>query len=309
MKKLSVGIDVGGTFTKIGLVDAKGNVVHSLQIPTEPKKGPLNFVRRTVALLNGWSFGSVGLGLAGGVDARTGTLLFAPNLKGWTGFSFKKAFEKSLGVSVVVDNDANVAVWGGYAVALKKRPCTVVGVTLGTGIGGGLIIDGRLHRGATGSAGEIGHRVLELNGPRCHCGRRGCLEAYAGTYGIQRLARQFMRRPPSPLTPKAVADAARGGNRGARKVWDVVGARLGQGLANLILVLNPDAILLLGGVARAGSLVLDPVRRVFASQPFREPFKTVVLAAPSDRDWGVVGAALLSRERSSPVLGRLLVKC
>lgn len=292
MKNLSVGMDVGGTFTKIGLVDQHGNVVRSLQLPTNPSAGPKNFVRRAAAIVKDWQFGSVGLGLAGGVDARTGTLLFVPNLKGWTGFSFKKAFEKSLGVPVMVDNDANVAVWGGYVVALKKKPGTVIGVTLGTGVGGGLVIDGRLHRGATGSAGEIGHMTLELGGPRCHCGRRGCLEAYAGTAGILRLARAKMKRLPSPLTPKALA-----GDRGAKAVWNEVGTRLGQGLASLILVLNPDAVLLLGGVARAGDLVLGPVRRVFAAQPFREPFNKVVLAAPLDRDWGVVGAALLSRER------------
>ncbi|MDD5304295.1 MAG: ROK family protein [Elusimicrobia bacterium] len=297
MKNLSVGIDVGGTFTKIGLVDPKGEVLRSEQIPTEPSKGPAHFIRRAAAIVKAWNFGSVGLGLAGGVDAKTGTLLFVPNLKGWTGFSFKKAFSKSLGVPVTVDNDANAAVWGGYVVALKRKPRTVVGVTLGTGVGGGLVIDGRLHRGATGSAGEIGHLTLELDGPLCHCGRRGCLEAYAGTYAIQRLAKELMRRPPSPLTPKAVADAARDGDRGARKVWDTVGTRLGQGLAGVILVLNPDAVLLLGGVARAGKLVLDPVRRVFAAQPFREPFENLDLSAPVARDWGVVGAALLSRER------------
>jgi glucokinase len=298
VKKPSVGIDVGGTFAKIGLVDETGEVLRALQIPTEPSKGPQNFVRRAAAILKDWKFGSVGLGLAGGVDAKTGTLLFVPNLKGWTGFSFKKAFSKSLDVSVVVDNDANVAVWGGYVVALKKKPRTVVGLTLGTGVGGGLIIDGRLHRGATGSAGEIGHMTLELNGPRCHCGRRGCLEAYAGSYGILREARARMRRLPSPLTPKSVADAALAGDPGALKVWHTVGTRLGQGISNLVLVLNPDAVLLLGGVARAGKLVLDPIKRVFALQPFREPFRKVVLSAPLDRDWGVVGAALLSRERS-----------
>lgn len=292
MKNLSVGMDVGGTFTKIGLVDPKGHVVRSVQLPTDPNKGPLNFVRRAAAIVKDWQFGSVGLGLAGGVDAKTGTLLFVPNLKGWTGFSFKKAFSKSLGVSVHVDNDANVAVWGGYVVALKKKPRTVIGVTLGTGVGGGLVIDGALHRGATGSAGEIGHMTLELDGPLCHCGRRGCLEAYAGTAGILRLARAKMKRLPSPLTPKALA-----GDRGAKAVWNEVGTRLGQGLASLILVLNPDAVLILGGVARAGDLVLGPVRRVFAAQPFREPFKKIVLAAPLNRDWGVVGAAMLSRER------------
>lgn len=297
MKALSVGIDVGGTFAKIGLVSGKGEVVRSLQLPTEPEKGPASFVRRVSAILKDWSFGSVGLGLAGGVDARTGTLLFVPNLKGWAGFSFKKAFARSLGASVIVENDANAAVWGGYVVALKRRPRTVAGVTLGTGIGGGLIIDGVLHRGATGSAGEVGHQTLELDGPRCGCGRRGCLEAYAGTAGILRIARSHMRRPPSPLTPKALADAALAGDRGALAAWDEVGTRLGQGLANLVLVLNPDAVLLLGGVARAGKLVLDPVRRVFAAQPFREPFRGLTLSAPLERDWGVVGAALLSRER------------
>lgn len=297
MSSLSVGIDVGGTFTKIGLVNAEGEVVRSLQIPTDPAQGPQKFVRRVAAIVKPWPFKSVGLGLAGGVDAETGTLLFVPNLKGWTGFSFKKAFSKSLGVNIVVDNDANVAVWGGYVVALKKKYRTVIGVTLGTGVGGGLVIDGRLHRGATGSAGEIGHLTLELNGPRCHCGRKGCLEAYAGTYGLQRLAREHMRRLPSPLTPKALADAAQAGDAGARKVWDIAGTRVGQGLASLILVLNPDAVLLLGGVARAGRLVLDPIRRVFAAQPFRAPFKSVILSTPPDRDWGVVGAALLSRER------------
>ncbi|MCM2305164.1 MAG: ROK family protein [Elusimicrobia bacterium] len=297
MKNLSVGIDVGGTFAKIGLVDSSGALIESLQIPTEPTKGPAHFKRRAAAIVKGWTFGSVGLGLAGGVDAKTGSLLFVPNLKGWTGFSFKKSFEKSLGVPVHVENDANAAVWGGYKVALKGRPRTVIGLTLGTGVGGGLVIDGRLHRGATGSAGEIGHLTLELGGPLCHCGRRGCLEAYAGTYGILRAAKAHMRRVPSPLTPKAVAEAALAGDAGALKVWDEVGTRLGQALSSLILVLNPDAVLLLGGVARAGRLVLDPVRRVFAAQPFREPFRKVVLSAPAERDWGVVGAALLSRER------------
>ena len=292
MRGLSVGIDVGGTFVKIGLVSPDGSVLRSVQIPTEAKKGPENFVRRAKAILKGWRYDSIGLGLAGGVDTKKGTLLFVPNLPGWTGYSFKKAFN----AKTVVNNDANAAVWGGYVAALKKKPRTVVGVTLGTGVGGGIIVDGRLHRGATGSAGEIGHQTLELKGPLCHCGRRGCLEAYAGTYGIRRTAARFMRRPPSPFTPKALAEAAQSGDRGARKTWEEVGSRLGEGLANLVLILNPDAVLILGGVARAGRLVLDPIRRVFTAQPFRAPFRGLILSAPADRDWGVVGAALLSRE-------------
>jgi glucokinase len=296
VKGLSVGVDVGGTFAKIGLVDPAGELIRSVQIPTDPRQPPAEFVRRVAAALKGWRYETLGLGLAGGVDAATGTLLFAPNLKRWVGFSFTREFQRRLKIRAVADNDANVAVWGGYVVGLARKPRTVVGVTLGTGVGGGLIVDGRLHRGATGAAGELGHQVIRVGGALCRCGRRGCLEAYAGTYGLQRIARRRMRRPPSPLTPKALADAARAGVPGAKAVWDEAGTWLGTGLANAVLMLNPDAILLLGGVARAGRLILEPVRRVFAAQPFRAPFAAVTVSAPAERDWGCVGAALLSRE-------------
>jgi glucokinase len=297
MKGLSVGVDVGGTFAKIGLVTPQGDVVRSAQIPTDPRTSPSEFVRRVASALKDWRYETLGLGLAGGVDAETGTLLFAPNLRRWVGFSFKREFEKRLKIRAVADNDANVAVWGGYVVGLKRRARHVVGVTLGTGVGGGLILDGRLHRGATGGAGELGHMIIRAGGALCRCGRRGCLEAYAGTYGLQRIARRIVRNPPSPLTPKALADAARAGAPGAKKVWDEAGTWLGVGLANAVLMFNPDAVLVLGGVARAGKLILDPVRRVFAAQTFREPFAALTLAAPAERDWGCVGAALLSREK------------
>jgi len=292
----SVGIDVGGTFTKIGLVAPDGTLRRSVSIPTEPGREPAEFVRRLTAVIGDWRFGSLGLGLAGGVDQDDGALLFAPNLRNWLGFPFKRVFERLLKVPVAAENDANAAVWGGYVVALKKRPRSVVGLTLGTGVGGGLILDGRLYRGATRSAGEAGHQTLSLRGPLCHCGKRGCLEAYAGTYGIQRAARRLMRRPPQPFTPKSVAEAAKAGDPGALRVWEEVGGWLGLGIANLCLVYNPEAVLLLGGVAQAGRLLTDPVCRVFAEQPFRAPFKDLILRAPAGLEWGCVGAALLSRE-------------
>jgi glucokinase len=297
MRDLSIGIDVGGTFAKIGLVDARGRVLRSAQIPTDPHTAPMAFVRRVLDVIKDWEFRTLGLGLAGGVDADSGTLLFAPNLRGWVGFSFKREFERRLRVPAVADNDANVAVWGGYVVGLKKKPRHVVGVTLGTGVGGGLILGGQLYQGSTGAAGEIGHQIIRSGGALCGCGRRGCLEAYAGTQGITRIARRHMKKIPRPLTPKALADAAQAHAPGAQAVWDEYGTWLGIGLANTVLMLNPEVVLLLGGVARAGSLVLDPVRRVFAQQPFREPFEAVKLAAPIGQDWGCVGAALLSRER------------
>ena len=292
----SVGIDVGGTFTKVCLVGPDGAVRRSVKVPTESRREPAEFVRRLTAVIGGWRFASLGLGLAGGVDQEDGALFFAPNLKAWLGFPFKRVFERLLRVPVTAENDANAAVWGGYVVALKKRPRHVVGLTLGTGVGSGLILDGRLHRGATRSAGEAGHQTLSPRGPLCRCGKRGCLEAYVGTRGIQRAARRLMRRPPSPLTPKAVAEAARAGDPGARRVWEEVGGWLGLAVANLCLVYDPEAVLLLGGVAQAGGLLLGPVRRVLDAQPFREPFERLALRAPAGHDWGCVGAALLSRE-------------
>jgi glucokinase len=285
------------TVAKIALVTPEGDVARSVSIPTEPRRAPKEFVGRVAAALRGWRYEGLGLGIAGGIDAETGTLTFSPNLKRWIGFPFKREFERRLKVRVVADNDANVAVWGGYVVGLGKKPRCVVGATLGTGVGGGLIIGGRLHRGAIGGAGEIGHQVIAAGGAPCHCGKRGCLEAYAGTYGIQRIARRLMGRPPSPLTPKALCDAARAGVPGSGRVWKEYGTWLGIGLANTVMILNPDAVILLGGVARAGELILEPVRRVFAAQPFREPFEALTLSMPPEREWGCVGAALLSRER------------
>jgi glucokinase len=295
VKGASVGVDVGGTFVKIGLVARDGTLLRAVSLPTEPARPPREFVRRVADAVKGWRFDTVGLGLAGGVDAATGTLLFAPNLKRWVGFSFKSAFERALKVRAAAENDANVAVWGGYVVGLKKSVRHVVGATLGTGVGGGLILEGRLYRGANGAAGEVGHQTLDPKGPPCSCGKRGCLESYAGTKGLLRIARRRMRR--APKTPKELADAARAGAPGARAAWDEAGTWLGIGLANLVLAYDPDAVLLLGGVARSGRLLLDPVRRVFAAQPFREPFARLRLSAPAERDWGCVGAALLSRER------------
>jgi glucokinase len=278
----SLGVDVGGTFAKLALVSRSGRVLKSTQIPTEPRAGAAAFVKRVKAVTKGWSYGRVGMALAGGVDHDKGTLLFVPNLPGWTGYPFKKAF----GVPTTVENDANAAAWA----AARGQKSAVV-ITLGTGVGGGIIIGGRLWRGATGSAAEIGHMVIEVGGEVCGCGRHGCLEAYCGTAGIQRIAG-------TRVLPKDLADAAHKGDRAAQDVWEQVGTRLGEGIANLVLILNPEAVYILGGVARAGELLLKPARRVLDAQPFRRPFEKLKLLAPADRDWGALGAALLAFEEA-----------
>ena len=234
------------------------------------------------------------MGLAGDVDSARGRLRFAPNLRGWDGFDFRKAFSARTQGRVVIDNDANAAVWGGYVVGLKRRARNVVGVTLGTGVGGGLILEGRLYRGSTGSAGEIGHMIVKPGGRLCHCGNRGCLEAYAGSYGIMRTARSLGLKG---LTPRDIAAAADGGDALAREVWARTGRVLGVGLSNLVLVLNPDVVLLLGGVSRAGRWLTGPIEEHFRGQPFKTPFSGLRVKLAESTKAGWLGAALLSREK------------
>lgn len=313
--KAAVGVDSGGTYTKVGAISTSGKILLETQIPAEVSAGPKQFAGRVATLVDSWRKGhgldlvGLGLGIAGDVDSEKGMLRLSPNLPGWDGFNFAKALGGRLRVPVVVENDANAAVWGGYAVELKRKPRDVVGVTLGTGVGGGLVIERRLYRGSTGSAGEIGHTVVEAGGAPCHCGWKGCLEAYAGSYGIVRLAREIAAKDPARariltalcpdlarLEPKHLSEAADEGDAAARETWDRVGSYLAVGLANMVLVLNPDVILILGGVSRAGHWLLDPIEKHFARQPFGTAFGHVRVKFGLGNKAGWMGAAMLAME-------------
>jgi glucokinase len=314
MPNAAFGVDAGGTFTKIAVVTVRGDILRMEQLPTQPQDGPSRFVARVVGVLRGWrrqgiSARAIGFGVAGDVDHEGGRLRLTPNLAGWEGFRFRDAFQKQLRLPAVVENDANCAVWGAYVTELKRRPRTVIGVTLGTGVGGGLVVNGRLHRGATGTAGEIGHTQVAFPGEACHCGNHGCLEAYAGTYGILRLARRLLRERPRSgrrlralideqrtLTPKLLTIAADEGDVLAREVWRQTGGMLGLGLVNAIMLLNPDVVLLLGGVSQAGQWILDPIRRLFAARKFATPLRAAVLRCALNANGGCVGAAHLALE-------------
>jgi glucokinase len=312
--KAFVGIDVGGTFTKMAAVTEAGRVRLEEKLPSQVEAGPASFVDRVSGVVERWIEQGLrplgaGLGLAGDVDSRRGELRFTPNLGGWDGFPFKRALERRLKTRVVVDNDANAAVWGGYVAELKRKPRDVVGITLGTGVGGGLVLGGRLHRGATGSAGEIGHTKVAPGGELCHCGGRGCLEAYAGSYGILRLAKRLLEKDGSrgrrlleisggadKLEPAHLSKAADAGDPIAQEVWVETGRKLAVGLENLILVLNPDVVLILGGVSRAGRWLLDPIEAHLAAQPFRTAFSRARVKMADNPNAGCVGAALLAKE-------------
>jgi glucokinase len=316
-ERAAAGIDVGGTFTKIGIVSSSGRLLRDLRLDTRSQDGPESFVRRVTELLESWRrsglrFDAAGLAIAGDVDSRGGLLRFSPNLKGWDGFPLRNQLARRLKMPVVMDNDANLAVWGAYVTELKAKPANVFGVTLGTGVGGGVVIDHRLFHGSTGSAGEIGHLRVEIGGEPCHCGLRGCLEAYAGSYGIVRRARRALEKAPAAgrilrglcpdlksLAPADISTAAHKGDALAREVLAETGSYLGAGLASLVLVLNPDAVLIMGGVSRAGKWLVDPIRECFKRQPFKTPFSKVKLIVADNPDAGRVGAALFALSEGS----------
>ena len=314
MPKLAFGVDVGGTFAKIAAVTPAGKVLRMDEIPTDPHAGPADFVGRIADIFRAWGRQGLraeafGFAVAGDVDHERGRLRLTPNLPGWPGYPFRDAFRRSLRLPTVMENDANAAVWGAYVTELKRRQRSMIGVTLGTGVGGGLVIDGRLQRGATGTAGEIGHTQVVADGEPCRCGSRGCLEAYAGTYGILRLAHRLLRARPGQgrvlrrlcpnlkaLTPKVLKAAADRGDDIAAEVWERTGTMLGLGLADAVILVNPEVVMLLGGVSRAGNWLLGPIRRVFRGRPFGTALRAAVLRCAANPNGGCVGAALLAWE-------------
>jgi glucokinase len=306
-----IGIDIGGTNTKLIVMDDRNTLLHAERFHTMAARGRADFTRRLAAavkrLKKAWDPVSIGIGAAGDVDPDKGLIRFSPNLAGWRGVSLTRPLEKAAGLPCVLENDANMAAWGAYELELKRKYRNVIAVTMGTGIGCGIIMEGKLYHGANGSAGELGHSKLDRSGERCHCGGKGCLEAYCGSYAIMRAARRGIKDPGAftaaysePGRKKfntiCLTRAADRGHRAACGIWRDVGENLGRGLAGAILFFNPDCVVLTGGVSRASRHFLDPVRKVFSSQQIKTPFVRLKLVVAGNADLGVYGAALLGMD-------------
>jgi glucokinase len=309
-RPIGLGIDAGGTNTKILLVSASGKILRTAQVPTKPEKSPRAFITRVASAVRkaetslGHRAESACLAVAGDVDPEKGLLRRSPNLPAFEKFLLREHLGRALKRSVAVHNDANMAAWACYSLELKRRYPNVVALAMGTGIGGGVVMDGRLHTGATGSAGELGHMRVSPGGASCRCGADGCLEAYAGKYGIVRTARDLAEASAQAtrlgrrknLEPEHVARAAEQGDSVAKETWDSVGRALGVGIINMIYLLNPDVVMLVGGVAKAERHFMPSVRRALKAESFRAPFGTVRLKVAKRADLGAIGAALYSLE-------------
>ena len=311
----SIGIDVGGTKILAGLVDDAGNVLATARRPT-PAHDPeavLAVVAEVVRELMAESsvpVVGVGLGIAGQVENTRSTVLWAPNLK-WSRVEVRAILEADLGVTVIAENDANAAAWGEFVFGAGADVDDLTVVTVGTGIGGGVIVGGTLLRGATGGAAEIGHITVVPGGRQCGCGRLGCWEQYGSGTALVRQARELAAERPAESsllrslgdgTPDGieglhVTQAAIAGDPVAVEAFRICGEWLGTGLADLTAVLDPAAFVISGGVSEAGDLLLDPARTRLAEQMPGGDLRPMpqIRVASLGNDAGLIGSADIAR--------------
>jgi glucokinase len=310
---LTIGVDVGGTKVAAGVVDESGQIVEKLKrgTPAASPDSTIDVIADVVNELQAkYEVDAVGIGAAGFVDQTRSTVLFAPNLA-WRDEPVKKLVEERIGRPVVVENDANAAAWAETKLGAARDQQHVFLITVGTGIGAGVVLDGRLYRGRFGSAGEPGHYRVVPDGRLCGCGNRGCWEQYASGSALVAEARDFARRTPESaarmlqlgsggpegIDGPAVTRAAREGDIAAVRCFDIVGSWLGAGLADLAAILDPGCFVIGGGVSAAGELLLGPARMAYENGLTGRPYRQLadVRLAELGPEAGLIGAADLAR--------------
>lgn len=310
-----VGVDIGGTKVSVGVVAFEGGLPIALRTePTEPQRGAKYVVDRVVRLIQDAmqqvmqekgcgqeAFAGVGIGSPGPLDRRTGTVISTPNL-GWRNFPLRDLIQNAVGLPATLDNDANAATYGEWWQGAGRNSRTLVGVTLGTGIGGGVVMNGELYHGASDAAAEIGHMTIDSTGRKCKCGNYGCLEAYASGPAIAARAIEGLESGAGSLllelagdvndiTAETVFEAVVAGDPYATGVINETARFLGVGLANLINILNPDVMVITGGVTRAGDHLFDPLRAEVRRRAFRVAEQACrIVASELLGTGGVIGA-------------------
>ena len=312
-----IGVDLGGTNIVAGAMTADGTRHLAMRsIPTNSSVGDEGVADRIVGLVEGVildsmeqtdcarrDFIGIGVGAPGPLDRERGIVLVAPNL-GWKDFPLAQRIQARLSLPTTLDNDANCATFGEWWQGAARGGRNVVGITIGTGIGGGLIINGALYHGSSDMAGEIGHTTIDLNGRHCKCGNYGCLEAYASAPAIATRAREVLVREEGEsaipamvegnfdnITARVVYDAAKLGDPIASEIVKDTARYLGAGVANLLNIFNPDIVVLAGGVAEAGDALFVPLRAEVRRRAF-SPAVNAMRIVPGELPGtaGVVGA-------------------
>mgnify|MGYP002624028187 CR=1 FL=1 len=319
MNEVLVGVDLGGTNLKAAVVSGADRVIAKLSRPTEEQNGPDHVIARIehaihdVITESGRSLGEVaaiGVGAPGLLDWRRGYVYSLTNMTGWTDIALGEILQgRFKDVPCFVENDANAACWGEFWLGAGRDVDTMCMLTLGTGVGGGIVVNGRLHRGIDGTAGEIGHMIVNRDGRQCGCGAHGCLEAYASVTGLVRTAleridagaRSSLTEIADDLTGELISQHADAGDPVAIEVVEDTAKWLGVGISVLIALLNPECVALAGGMVAAGGRLLDTVRSTVDKEALGVPARRArVVLTELGGDAGVIGAAgcALSRLQS-----------
>jgi len=313
---IALGIDIGGSFVKVALVDSAGEAIETdvFSTPQSPPDVAVSIIADDVVeFLEDCEFDTaelrgIGVGFPGAIRGKSGIVESSPNLKKWRGIELSTLFAEAFGCPVSVDNDANAAALGEFMWGKCKGSDPLVIITLGTGVGGGIVIGGKIFRGSWGGGAEIGHHSIDMNGRVCTCGNRGCIEAYAGDKGVVAQAWELLKQDKGSLLWEAmggdygsldgemVGDAAKDGDATALKVAGEVARAVGVATANIINILNPECIIFSGGMTEWGEeILLKNIRREAKSRALKAHFNSCAIElSESGQLCGVIGAAAMA---------------
>lgn len=300
-----IAIDLGGTNLRIALLDNRLKIRASFLLSTRKfinKSSLIAAISDSIEMiisdnnLKKSDISGVGLGLPGPVDAKKGIVHFFPNIPGWRGVNLKRILQKRICLPVFLDNDAKLMALAEYKKGAARGSRNAICLTLGTGVGGGLIINGEIFRGSTNATGEIGHLPINEDGPKCNCGGKACLEAYIGNNAILKEAKiKFRKR----VSLEELSYLANKGDKKARDIWQKVGRRLGIALSAAVNLFNPDCIVIGGGVAKSGRILFQEVKKTILKRAMNVQAKHVkVFPASLGSDAGLIGAAILVKEEA-----------
>ena len=302
-KNYIITIDLGGTNLKVALLNLKYQIIAKNVLSTRKFKKKESLILAIVESVKGFlksrnlsnrQILGLGLGLPGPIDVERGLVHFFPNIPGWKEVHLKRILQKKLNLPVFLDNDANLMSLAEYKLGAARGTRNALCITLGTGVGSGIIINGKLYRASSFAAGEIGHLPINEHGPKCNCGGVACLEAYIGNNRIKAQARKIFKRE---ISLEELSNLAQRKNKKAAGIWLDVGRHLGVALVGVVNLLNPDCIVIGGGVSNAGKILFDRVKEIVAKQAMDIQAKHVkIFKAKLGNDAGLIGAAVLVRE-------------
>ena len=314
MGKIVCGIDIGGTKINTGLLDSDGRVINNIKVPTKASEGPdavisriIKSVEEVLKLSNVGlkSVSGIGIGSPGPLDTEKGIIMNPSNLPGWDNVHITDIIENKFNIKTTLDNDANAAALGEYLYGAGKGSKAFVYVTVSTGLGGGVVTNGKVYHGINSNAAEIGHSMINFNGPRCNCGNYGCLEAYASGTALARFAKEAVDNGqetiikiiagPDPINAEHVFEAAKKKDKLAAELVDNEAFYLGIGIANILAFYNPEVIAIGGGVANAWDMFIDRMLDTAKKRSLKPIFDACrMVKAELGSNVGLIGAAALA---------------